>query len=263
MAEEPFDDDIVDMSVVDLGPRDAAQALLRAQLESDAGRKQTTTASFRARLRVARHAGVPIVDLLRRTSAARQTVYDAINAPIGRELDELSVLALIASGAAQTSQGLSNATGSTSEQIRRVLSSLHHAGYAEMLVAPSQPASVPSVFSITAKGVQRLHVEIDNERLRTRHTDSWTIFILIPERHEHAILAAAAGILGSDHSYGIVHAQVAPTQMRGPELAVQVRAPDLREAIVLVEDVWADLRAAISPRLPAVPHIAAVAPPRE
>jgi hypothetical protein len=190
MADKWFDDDIVDASIVDLGPRDAAQALLRAQLESDAGRKHTTTATFRARLRVARHAGVPIVDLLRRTNAARQTVYDAINAPIGRELDELSVLALIASGAAQTIEGLSNVTGSTSEQIRRVLSSLHHAGYIDMLVAPSQPYSVSSVFSITAKGLQRLHVEIDNERLRTRHTDSWTMRSSRPPQAFSDLIAA-------------------------------------------------------------------------
>jgi hypothetical protein len=256
------ENDLIDASVADLGPRDAAQALLRAQLEADASRKQTTTASFRARLRVARHAGVPMVDLLRRSSAARQTVYDAIKAPIGAELDELSALALIASGAAQTVDALSEVAGATAEQIQRVLSSLRHAGYVEVLVAPSQPSTTPNVFSITAKGLLRLHVEIDNERLRTQDIDSWTIFVLIPERCEAAILDAAKTLFGSDGSYGIVHAQVAPSRMRGPELALQVRAPDMREALVIVEAVWGSLRSSLGMRIPATPHIAAVAPPR-
>jgi len=118
------------------------------------------------------------------------------------------------------------------------------------------------VFSITAKGLQRLHAEIDAERLRSRHSNSWTVFLLIPANQEDAILAAAASLLGTDLSYGVIHTEVAPGRMRGPELAVQVRAPDLREALILVEDMWTELRQAGRARLPAVPHIVAVSPPR-
>lgn len=261
MYDELLDDEILDPSVLELGPRDAAQSLLRAQLERDAERKQLTSDSFRARLRVARQAGIPVVDLLRRTGAARQTVYDAFKAPIGRELDDLSVLALIASGAAQTAEALVEVTGSEPESIRRRLFNLRSADYIDVLDA-GRAASGLGVFSITAKGLHRLHAEIDAERLRSAHSDSWTVFLLIPAKHEDAILTAAALLLGKDLSYGVIHTEVAPSRMRGPELAVQVRAPDLREALILVEVMWSKLRQAARVRLPAVPHIAAVSPPR-
>jgi hypothetical protein len=147
MHDEFLRDEILDRSILDLGPRDAAQALLRAQLEAHAERKQLASDAFRARLRVARQAGIPVVDLLRRTGAARQTVYDAFNAPIGRELDDLSVLALIASGAAQTAEALVEVTGSEPGRIGRVLSSLRSAcatSFAERRVGAVPASSMTS-----------------------------------------------------------------------------------------------------------------------
>jgi hypothetical protein len=258
---EPFLEGIWDPTVRQLGPRDAAQALLRAQLETDVERRQTATASFRARLRVAKYAGIPIVDLQRRTGAARQTVYDAVNTPAGDGLDDLSVLAMIASGAASTIDALASVTGASHERIRQAVSRLHAADYVNLLSGQSGVTQPVGFFTLTDKGLERLHIELDSERLRSSHEDAWTVFIAIEKRRESAIVAAAKQLLGDDLSYGVVDAAVAPTRMRGPELAVVVRAPDSREAVIIVNGLWTQLRQHVSD-LPPTPEIVAWSPPR-
>ena len=260
---EDFDDEVINPRVFDLAPVDAARELLRARLEADVQRGQTRTPQFRGLLRLSRESGISIVDLQRVTGAARQTVYDAIKVPIESALDELSVLALIASGAAQTIDAVVHSTGATHERIRRILSSLNAAGYLEVL--RPQGASSPSlgVFGISAKGLERLQIEVDNERLRSSHADAWTIFIGIPMDAQTELLATARELFGDNESYGLVGAHVSPSTMQGPELAVVVRAPDLREALLMVREIWQELRAGSTKRLPATPTITSFSAPTQ
>lgn len=257
---EDFDDVVVDGRVFDLGPGEAARELLRAQLEADVQRRQVRTPAFRARLRIARKAGISIVDVQRLTGVARQTVYDAIQAPIDSELDELSILALIATGAAQTIEALVLATGARHHRVRRAIAALRGAGYLEVLRSHGDDPSL-GVVGISARGLERLQIEVDNERLRSTHADAWTVFVGIPANAQREILAAARKLLGDNESYGLVGAHVSPSTMVGPELAVVVRAPDLREALLLVEEIWTDLRSGAGKRLPATPRIATVSAP--
>lgn len=260
---EDFDDEVGNPRVFRLGPADAARELLRAQLEADVQRGQLRTPRSRGRLRISRESGISIVDLQRITGAARQTVYDAIKAPIESEVDELSILALIASGAAQTIAALVRSTGATDERIGRTLSSLNAAGYLEALRPHAASSSPGGVFGISPKGLERLQIEVDNERLRSDHGDAWTIFVGIPEGAQHGLLAAARELFGDNDSYGLVGAHVSPSTMQGPELAVVVRAPDLREALLVVGQIWQELRAGSPKRLPATPRIASFSAPTQ
>jgi hypothetical protein len=51
--------------------------------------------------------------------------------------------------------------------------------------------------------------------------------------------------------------------MQGPELAVVVRAPDLREALLMVGEIWEELQARSTKGLPATPRIASFSAPTQ
>ena len=258
---EDFDDDVVNPKVFGLGPADAAREFLRARLQADVQRGQARTPQFRGLLRISRESGISIVDLQRVTGAARQTVYDAIKSPIESALDELSLLALISSGAAQTIDAVVDATGAPHERIRRTLSSLNAAGYLEVLRSNAASSPPLGVFGVSAKGLERLQIEVDNERLRSSYADAWTIFIGLPEGAQTELLATARELFGDNESYGLVSAHVSPSTMQGPEFAVVVRAPDLREALLVVEQIWQELHVRSADALPATPRITSFSAP--
>jgi hypothetical protein len=259
---EPFDDpdEIWDPAVLKYGPRKVAQELLRAQLEADACRGELDTARFRARLRVARHLEVPAIELQRLTGVARQTVYNATKRPIGNELEDLSVLALVAAGSAQTLSGLDEATGASPYRIKQAVSQLHAASYVDVLAHTSTRAEPVGVFSISSKGLKRLQIETDSERLRSTHSDAWTIFIAIEPSQRAYIEDVAPRLLGDNRSFGVVEATVAPSRMAGPELALIVRAPDSREALIVTNGLWTRLAQDV-PELPSTPPVVAISPP--
>jgi hypothetical protein len=258
---EDFEGDVVDPKAFQLGPADAAREFFRARLQSDVQRGQARTPQFRGLLRISRESGISIVELQRVTGAARQTVYDAIKAPIESALDELCVLALIASGGAQTMDAVVHCTGATHERVRRTLSSLNGAGYLEDLRSHALNSQPLGVFGVSAKGLERLQIEVDNDRLRSSYNDAWTIFIAVPDGTQRELLAAARELFGDNDSYGLVGAHVSPSTMQGPELAVVVRSPDLREALLMVRDIWQELRSRSIKRLPATPRITSSSAP--
>lgn len=260
--EEPFDDPdaIWDQDVLEYGPKRVAQELLRAQLDADAQRGDVDTTRFRARLRIARNLEIPVIDLQRRTGVARQTVYNAAKRPIGNELEDLSVLSLITAGAAQTLPRLVEAIGATEEQLRQALSRLHAANYIQVLAGLPAPEPPPGVFALAAKGLRRLQIETDSERLRSTHSDAWTVFIAIEEAERGRIAEVADRVLGGDRSFGIIDAAVAPSRMTGAEFAVMVRAPDSREALLMTQGLWTRLKHDL-PQLPPTPPVVAISPP--
>jgi len=253
------DDFIAHPEVFEYHPKQAAQELLRAQLEGYAHRGQTDSRAFRARLRVAYQVGVPVVDIQRRTGLARQTIYNAIKRAIGNELEDLTVLTLIAGGGAQTIDALADATGASVEQIRQAVSRLHHSRRINVLRGHEGIGDAIGVFTIAPDGLTWLQTEIDGERLRSTHDDAWTIFVAISDTDPDAIQEAAEEVLGADGSFGVIEATVAPSRMQGPEFAVLVRAVDSREAFSVVDGLWARLRQEVS-YLPAL-HVVAMSPP--
>jgi lambda repressor-like predicted transcriptional regulator len=261
ITPDDFMDDefILHPEVLEYGPRQAAQELLRAQVETDARRGNLDSPALRSRLRIARNVGVAVIDLQRRTGLARQTIYNAIKRPVG-ELEELAALALIAAGSSQTIEALAGVTGAGVERVRRTVSQLHHAGYVNVLAGQAGSSEPVAIFSVTATGLDRLRKEIDSERLRSTHDDAWTMFIAIEESKVDAIEAAAKELLGDDNSFGLINAAVSPS-MHGPELAVVVRAIDSREAFTVTGDVWAQLTLGVA-ELPLAPQIVELSQPR-
>ena len=256
-----FDDFQLHPEVFEFPPRQASQELLRAQIETDANGARLDSAAFRSRLRVAYTLGIPVLDLQRRTGVPRQTIYNAIKRPLGEDLDDLSVLALIAAGSAQTIDSLESVTGASGERIRHAISCLHREKQATALASTSGTTDPIGVFTVTAQGLTRLQTEIESERVRATHADAWTVFIAIPDGMTDALIRAAEGVHGSDGSVGVIDAKVAPSRMDGPELAVVARAVDSREVVVIVEGLWAMMRQTLE-RLPPQPRIVALSPPR-
>jgi hypothetical protein len=242
-------------------PRETALALLRAQLDSDRYRAATSSPAGRARLRIAYKLGIPVVELRSRTGMARQTVYNAIKRPVTRELEGLAVLALIAGGAAQTITALVKVTGADEATIMQAVVRLRRSRHISVLAGREGLAERFAVLSVAAEGLAWMQTEIDSERLRSSHEDAWTIFIAIAAGGESAVATAAERVLAGDGSVGVIDVAVAPSRMRGPELAVVVRALDSREAFTITHGVWARLRHELA-ALPALPEVVAVLPPR-
>jgi hypothetical protein len=202
-----------------------------------------------------------VVDVQRRTGVARQTLYNALKRPVGSDLDDLSVLALVAAGAAQTIDALVSITGASHERTRQAISALHRDEHVNVLAGQSGVTDPIGVFTITAKGLTRLQTEIESERVRSHHEDAWTVFIAIPEGRAGDIKRAAEAVLGDDGSFGVVEAAVAPSRMSGPELAVVARALDSRDLMIIVQGLWDRLRQMVD-GLSAQAPIVALSPPR-
>lgn len=209
---------------------------------ADEYRERPATARAAQRVRLARAGGLTTAELQRVTGMGRQTLYDLYRDDRGAVSDDprLHALALLSArgptvpNTAATSLELSEAAA------EELLEGLRREGLVERSGAGYEPDTFVWAYHLTPQGDQAVDDTVRGLQMRSAHPDAWIIFIGVIEREKGRLLEAAHALCGRDGA-DVVEAYVSST-MGGPELGIFVTASDQRDAFLVAQQVYGDIR---------------------
>jgi hypothetical protein len=249
-----------------LTPRDLAQEVARRELV--VVRAERTAPRLVEAVRLGKAVGLSVAEMERMAGCSRQTIYTALRqladaeAPTRRGVMDSATLMRQVLVAVVASEG----DVPVAELARRL-----RVGEDEVLMAGraldaqrlcnvsryGSGASARHTIASTPRAEQALSAHFDD--LYLSRVEGFSVYLAVDPVEADAIAAAAAALVSRDE-HVLMDARVAPSVMRGPELALVVYAPTSRMAISIARDLWNEIRR--HAELPsAAPRVQDVAPP--
>ncbi len=238
------------------GPALAAE-FARARLSAARARRPTVALTDAVALGSA--LGLGPSEMQRSGGCSRQTIYNVLRTgraePSPVELDlELLACALAAGGEVSTAE--------LADRLRVDLGVAVHA-VGRLVARQEMTAAASSVLpgtlvAATDRGQARVR-EVLDEMLLGR-ADGIAVYLAITDADEARDLGRAAEDLIGGREHVLLDASVAPSTMRGPELALVVHAASMRTALEIAQEVWEELRDAAGLDHAAM-RVASVLPP--
>ncbi|MGI8622993.1 MAG: hypothetical protein ACR2NB_05790 [Solirubrobacteraceae bacterium] len=249
--------DLLSPFVRDLSGPGLASEFARARLGASRGRRPTVVLADAAALGSA--VGLGASEMQRVGGCSRQTIYNVLRADRLEppELDlELEMLAC-----ALAFDGES-ATAVIADRLRVDLGGAVRAAgrlvARDEIAAAARPVLPATLVAATERGEGRLR-EVLDEVLRSR-PEGIAVYLFVATDEEGRALERTAEALIAHQEHVLLDASIAPSTMRGPELALVVHAASMRSALEIAEDVWNDLRDRAD-LAPALMRVASILPP--
>jgi hypothetical protein len=249
-----------------LRPRDLAQEIARRELV--VVRAERTAPRLVEAVRLGKAVGLSVSEMERMAGCSRQTIYTAL-----RQLsdDEASARRGVMDSATLMRQVLVAVVASEGDVPVAELARRLRVGENEILTAGraldaqrlcslsqyGSDASARHTIGSTPRAEQALSAHFDD--LYLSRVEGFSVYLAVDPAEADAIAASAAALVSRDE-HVLMDARVAPSVMRGPELALVVYAPTSRMAISIARDLWDELRAHAN-LPPAALRVQDVAPP--
>lgn len=235
------------------GP-ELASELARARLSSARGaRPQVALVDAIA---LGRAVGLGVSEMQRSCGCSRQTIYNLSRAPRERMDDPGLALEVVACGLAvggETTPGVvADRLQVPADAVVPLVSRLVARGE---MVADGAPGA-KALISVTAHGQARLRDALD--QMLSSRPEGIAVYLAVADAEAQA-LDRAAGDLIASMEHTLIDASVAPSTMRGPELAMVIHAASIRTALEIAQDLWDELRERAELE-PAVMRVASVLP---
>ncbi len=231
-----------------LSGRDLAQEVARRELV--VVRAERTAPRLVEAVRLGKAVGLSVSEMERMAGCSRQTIYTALrqvsdeDAPTRRGVMDSATLmrqllvAVVASGGDVPIAELASRLAVADDEVLRAGRALA----AQELCTISQygRASAGSATIVSTPHAQdALRAYFDD--LYLSRAEGFSVYLAV-DPAEASRIAAAAAALVSRHEHVLMDARVAPSVMRGPELALVVYAPTSRMAVTIARDIWNELR---------------------
>lgn len=254
------------------GTTGVARALTGAELAREVARQRLSNArtersasSLGDAALLAQTAGLRISEMQRMAGCSRQTLYNVLRndddsgvrapAPSPSQLALEVLVALASANGAVPAAELSKRLRVEGPVLLAALRGLSAQRLCEL--APTSPLNEATTAWPTAEAEVVLREHFDD--LFLSRPDSIGVYLHIAPEEVEAIGMAAEAML-SRHEHVLMQANVAPSVMAGPELALAVHAPTIRRALRIAVEVWAELRQTADLK-PHPPLVATVIPP--
>jgi hypothetical protein len=194
-------------------------------------------------LPLARVLGISVAEMQRASSYSRQTIYNFMDADPIRALPaseaervaKVLTIALVGAGGPQTIEQLASALNADPQALGPGVRFLVSQGRASMDRAEGGSITLAADPSAT----EWLRLEVSTQELADRRP-GYAIYIAAPPEDLGTLAAAIKSVVGLDEA-AVLQANVAPSLMNGPEVAVNVRAGDQRSALRAAASVWAEI----------------------
>ena len=123
---------------------------------------------------------------------------------------------------------------------KKLLEGLRREGVVERSGAGYEPDTFVWAYHLTPEGDRAVEETLQGMAMRSAHPDAWIIFIGVIEREKGRLLEAAHALCGRDGA-DVLEAYVS-SSMGGPELGIFVTASDQRDAFLVAQQVYGDIR---------------------
>lgn len=205
-------------------------------------RERRTTARTAQHVRLARTGGLSTAELQRVTGMGRQTLFDLYRDDRVIESDDprLHALALLSARGPTVADQAANALELSVPGADDLLEGLRREGLVERSGAGYEPANFTWAYHLTPRGDRAVETELRGLQVRAAHPDSWIIFFAVSELEKASLLDAATALCGRNGA-DILEAYVS-SAMSGPELGIFVSARDQRDAFLVAQRVYGDIR---------------------
>lgn len=239
-----------------LSGNDLARELARLRL--GATRTDRSPGSLADALTVGQAIGLNVSEMRRVAGCSRQTIYNALRDPIRpvKPPDaQVALEALVVLVAADGALRVAELAGRLRLESLSVLGAVQ--GLAAQDLCGFDGPDDSSAAWATERADEVLREDLDD--LLVARPDSVAVYLHVEEIEADRIDSATHDLV-SHHEYVLMRANLAPSVMSGPELALAVRAPTVRRAMAIAASLWDEVRnrAGLEPR-PA--RFATVIPP--
>jgi hypothetical protein len=248
----------------------ATTAVRRALIEAGAGRSERP---LRLLMPLARTLGVSVAEIQRLAAYSRQTIYNYLEAEPMTRLSTADseaaarclAIALVAAGQEQTLERLAEALNAVPEALLAASRLCDREGWATVS-HPGGNGSGSVTLTPREATTEWLRLDVSTRELADRRP-GYAVYLAAPPEHLPALAGAAPAVVGLDEA-SVLGRDVAPSVMRGPELAINVRAGDQRAAIRAAEATFLEITKKAKVNVPMKitqiipPAIAANAPSR-
>ena len=194
-------------------------------------------------LPLARVLGISVAEMQRATSYSRQSIYNfldsdpvrAIPASEAGRVAKILTIALVGAGGPQTVDQLAAALNADPDALGSGVRFLvnHERASAE------QASDGSVTLTANPSAAEWLRLEVSTQEIADRRP-GFAVYIAAPPGDLNILAAATKSVVGLDEA-AVLDADVAPSVMNGPEVALNVRAGDQRAALREAEAVWIEI----------------------
>ena len=230
---------LVTPRVRDLSGRELATTAIRRELVA-AGNPRSTD-QLAVLLPLSRSLALTMAEVQRLSGFARQTLYSALEGePASDFRDEdterlarLMTIAIVAAGQEQSLETIGGACHVDSAALVAPARLLEREG--RVTLAPSRSPGKAAI-APTPLAAEWLRIHVSSRELDDR-APGFTVYLEVEAAVAHRIDEVAREIVGLDEA-AVLPYSTAPSLMRGPELAITIRASDQRSALQAAQAIW-------------------------